>query len=97
MDSPSKLDEQKIVGWLQSKWGANPCPMCKVSQWIVQNSAFQLVAYTGAGFIIGGPVLPVVPVTCGNCGNTVFVNAVLSGAVQASPTSGISAPAEKTP
>jgi len=37
------------------------------------------------GLTVGGPVIPIVPITCGNCGNTVIVNALISGTVEQSP------------
>jgi hypothetical protein len=99
VDTKSTLDEKAMLAFLQTKWGGNPsCPMCSARQWIVQNSAFQLMQYTpGVGLSLGGPVIPVVPVICGNCGNTVLINAIMSGVVPASPPGGIPVPPEKTP
>lgn len=98
MITSQPLDEKKMIAYLQAKWGSNPCPMCNARQWIVQNTAYQLMQYTPAvGLSIGGPIIPVVPVICGNCGNTVLVNAVISGAFPASPPGGIPAPPEKAP
>jgi hypothetical protein len=81
----SKFDTEKLIKYLNSKWGPRPCPMCGSGPWKVQGSIFQLMEYNeGAGLVIGGPIIPVVPVICANCGNTILVNAVISDVVNPS-------------
>jgi predicted RNA-binding Zn-ribbon protein involved in translation (DUF1610 family) len=79
----SKFDSNKFLTHLRQKWANRPCPMCGGGPWNVQNSTFQLLEFTEGGLTIGGPVVPVVPVVCMNCGNTVLVNAIVSGLVSA--------------
>jgi hypothetical protein len=77
----SKINGAKLIEFLNQKWSGRPCPQCHVANWQVQDSAYQLMQFSGGGIVIGGPVLPVVPVICGNCGNTILVNALMLGAI----------------
>lgn len=80
----AKIDEKKIISHLKEKWEARLCPMCGKGPWNVQDSTYQLMEFNEGAFVVGGPVIPVIPITCGNCGNTVLVNAILSGIMQSS-------------
>ena len=77
----AKFDNQKAIAHLQDKWGSRPCPMCGKGPWNVQTSTYQLTEYNEEGFVVGGPVIPVLPVVCRNCGHTVLVNAIVAGVV----------------
>jgi hypothetical protein len=71
---------EKTVAWLETKWSrsdgeAAPCPYCGTRQWSVGLPTLP-VTYSGPPF---AGFAPVVPVMCLNCGNTVFINAILSG------------------
>jgi len=80
------FDTQKLIAWLTDKWKGRPCPMCGHGSWSVQDRTFQLMEFDpNGGLTVGGPVIPIVPITCGNCGNTVIVNALISGTVEQSP------------
>jgi RNase P subunit RPR2 len=81
----SKIDKNKVIAHLESKWKPRTCPMCGEGLWNVQNSIYQLSEYNEGAFVVGGPLIPVIPVTCENCGHTVLVNAILSGAITPSP------------
>lgn len=74
------FDMQKVVEFLRQKWGVSPaCPMCRISNWSVNESVFVMPEFKSGGTVLGGVVFPVVPVTCNNCGNSVFVNAIKAG------------------
>jgi len=76
------IDMKGFVANIQEKWNGRPCPMCGAANWKVQPSIFQMSEYSDQGLMVGGvPLLPLVPVTCSNCGNTMLVNAVVSGLV----------------
>jgi len=78
-----KVDSQKLLNHLNSKWQGRPCQMCGVGNWTVSDSIFELREYNQGNMVIGGgPLIPVVPVTCNNCGNTVFVNAIKAGLIE---------------
>jgi len=47
---------------------------------------FQLSEFHEGNLVVGGPLIPVIPVTCTNCGNTVLVNALISGALKPETT-----------
>jgi len=81
----SKIDTQKMIAHLNSKWHGKPCPMCGSGPWNVQDSSFQLTEFNQGGMIIGGPLIPVVPVVCANCGNTVLVNGIVAHVVDVPP------------
>ena len=72
-----------VLAFLDERWGGRACPMCGKGPWSVQDKIFQLSEFHQGSLVIGGPLIPVVPITCGNCGNTVLVNAILSGAMPA--------------
>ena len=77
-----KVDIQKLIAHLQVKWGNRPCPMCGQTNWNVSDKAFELREFQGGDVVLGaGPIIPVIPVTCNNCGNTAFVNAIVSKAI----------------
>ena len=77
----AKIDSQKVIRHLTTKWANRPCLMCNAAQWSVQDEAFELRAFSDGNLIVGGALIPVVPVVCTNCGNTVLVNAIIAGAV----------------
>lgn len=84
----AKLDNEKILAYLRTKWAGRPCQMCGVGSWNVQDSLFQLTEFNEGSVVLGGPVVPILPVVCGNCGNTVLVNALVSGALKPPPQVG---------
>jgi hypothetical protein len=75
------LDTDKLVKFLEERWGQVPCPMCHHTEWSVGDIITQLTQYAGGALVAGGPVYPLIPVVCRNCGNTVLVNAVVTGAI----------------
>lgn len=77
-----KIATGQILPHLRAKWAGRACPMCGIGSWNVQDSVFQLMEFNEGNVVIGGPVVPVVPVVCANCGNTVLVNAIISGLIK---------------
>lgn len=81
----AKFDSKQLIDHLQLKWGSRSCPMCGKGPWNVHDSTFQLMEFSeGGGLVLGGPIIPVIPIICANCGNTVLVNAIVSGIVNPS-------------
>ena len=78
--SPKKLDDQKLIQFLNQKWGNAKCPLCGHGNWNVDTNIVTLINATDGVMQVGGNYLPLVPVTCMNCGNTILVNAVVSNA-----------------
>ena len=78
-----KIDSEKLVNHLKSKWQGRHCQMCRTGNWNVSDSIFELREYNQGNLVIGGgPIIPVIPITCDNCGNIVFVNAILAGFIE---------------
>jgi ribosomal protein S27AE len=78
-----KMNVEKFITHLNEKWGNKPCPMCGTSNWNVSDNVYELREFQGGNLVLGnGPIIPIVPVTCVNCGNSIFVNALMSGAVE---------------
>ena len=81
----ASVDERAKVGpstinFLNSKWRPpKACQVCGANTWNVEPQLAELRFLNLDGFIVGGPVLPLIVVTCSNCGNTVFINAVKAG------------------
>jgi len=79
----AKINSEKFLNHLKEKWKGQPCPLCGVGNWNVSDSVYELREFHDGNLVIGsGPIVPIVPVTCSNCGNTIMVNALLSGAVE---------------
>jgi hypothetical protein len=89
----SELDVGKAIEYLREKWRGNPCPMCRVVQWSVLPSIYQLPQFNPLGMVVGGSLIPVFPVVCNNCGNTILVNAITAGLLP--PTPGMPNPGAK--
>jgi hypothetical protein len=79
LTQPAKFDVNKAIAHLREKWAGSPCPMCRVTNWNVQDSIYQLPQFNPIGMVVGGSLIPVIPVSCGNCGNTILVNAIKAG------------------
>jgi predicted nucleic-acid-binding Zn-ribbon protein len=78
----SDVKSEKFIDYLKTKWRGQKCPMCGTGNWNVSDKVFELREFHDGNVVIGnGPIVPIVPVTCDNCGNTVLVNAIVSGAV----------------
>jgi len=58
-----------------------PCTLCGNQQWTLGENIWELREYKGGDLVVGGVLLPVIPVFCSNCGNTLFINAKISGAM----------------
>ena len=79
----AKFNSEKFLVHLKEKWQGRTCPLCGVGNWNISDSVYELREFHGGSLVLGsGPIVPVVPVTCSNCGNTIMVNALLSGAVE---------------
>ncbi len=76
-----KIDTTKLIEFLNTKWGQRSCPMCGVYNWSVQDMAYEIRGYLPWLLPQGGPRMPIIPVVCKNCGNTVLVNAIISGII----------------
>lgn len=79
-------DEQrnKILQKLQNpSWGC-ACPVCKSAQWNVSDTIFELREFNSGSLVVSdqNPIYPVIPMTCTNCGNTIFLNAIIMGALE---------------
>lgn len=82
MADKKKRNVDKVIQHLNKKWGNRPCPMCGSNSWNVSDTVYEMREFHGGNLVLGtGPIYPVVPVSCNNCGNSVMVNALLSGAV----------------
>lgn len=82
----AKIESAKLIRHLNQKWAGRGCAQCGKSNWEVQASTFELREFHGGNMVIGaGPIIPVVPVTCSNCGNTILVNALVSGVMERTP------------
>lgn len=70
------LDSQKVINFLNMKWGGAVCPLCGGREWNITDRTFELREYNEGNLVVGGAIVPIIPVTCSNCGNTVFINAL---------------------
>lgn len=82
MNDAYKVDADKLNQALQGKLG--PCPLChELNTYVLTPTVMELREFHGGDFIIGGmPIVPLVALTCKNCGNTVLINALVTGIVE---------------
>ena len=70
--------------------GAVICPICKHSQWSVNNIITEMREFHNGDLIVGGDsaIMPFVSISCNNCGHTLFINAIKAGIIapQAKPS-----------
>ena len=76
------IDKAKLDLFLKSLKNYT-CPLCGTAQWIINDKIFFLPEYHEDGFYVGGPSYPVIPLSCRKCGNTLFINAIISGLFEA--------------
>jgi hypothetical protein len=78
----ARIDVEKIIKHLKTKWpDGKRCPMCNSPDWRVQDSTFELRDFHPHAVLSSGQAFPVVPVVCNNCGNTILLNAFVTGIV----------------
>ncbi|TLU57468.1 MAG: hypothetical protein FDX18_08250 [Chlorobium sp.] len=72
---------KNVISFLSEKWENKDCPMCGKGPWQVQDKVFQLSEFQKDSLVGGGLMIPLIPITCTNCGNTLLVNAIISGGI----------------
>lgn len=79
-----KIEQSKIDRYLK-KVRAQPCQLCGKTDWIIYDRVFQMTEYFGSSSTWKSlsKTCPVVPITCSSCGNTLLVNAVAAGFIDA--------------
>ena len=83
MAEEKKPNFDKVLKHLNDKWGNTPCPMCKANSWTINDTIYELREFHGGNVVLGsGPIYPVIPINCNNCGNSIFINALVSGAIE---------------
>ena len=81
-----KLNQEKFIEHIQSKWTNRSCVMCGGNEWSCSDyPVTPLGINENKGISIGGKIIPLVAVTCNNCGNTVFVNALIAASIKDTP------------
>jgi len=72
--------DQRIVDFLNGKWRPpKTCTLCGSNVWSIEQNLAELRFLSTGGFVVGGPIIPLIVITCNNCGNTVLVNAMKAG------------------
>lgn len=74
------INFEKFKEFMSTKLN-NPCILCGERNWNVSDKYYELREFTGGNMIIGGNtgIIPLIPLTCSKCGNTILINAVVSG------------------
>ncbi|MCR4315269.1 MAG: hypothetical protein NUW37_02860 [Planctomycetes bacterium] len=76
------VNSELLIDHLKKKWRGKPCTLCGASSWGVSDKVYELREFNEGDFKVGNvPIMPLIPVTCDNCGNTILVNAILTGFV----------------
>ena len=86
----SEEEKKKVEKWLSAKWRGHPakCQLCGNQSWRLGEMVIAGIAYTPGRFVMGGPTYPLLPLICSNCSQTVFLNAILCGVIEAERAEG---------
>ncbi len=77
-----RVNQNKLVDHINSKWTTKMCPYCGKNNWNIGDSIVTTLSVgENKELRLGGKFQPMVSITCNNCGNTVFVNALIAEAV----------------
>ena len=78
----SKYNQPQVIDFLNEKWKGKGCPMCGRRSLSLSENIFEIREFNDGNFVVGGQIIPLIPITCSNCGHTIFVNAIVVGAVE---------------
>jgi len=71
-------DKQKeLLKKLKEFWKKQDCEICNNSNWIVDDTIFEIREFHRDSLVIGGPIKPFITMACSKCGNTKFLNAMI--------------------
>ena len=77
-----KVDRQKVIQWLISKFGTIPtCPMCHTNIWGIGDDVVIMPMLAQPVGVAPFITYPFVAMACSNCGYSLFFNAVVLGFV----------------
>ena len=77
-----KIDRQKVLQWLISKFGNVPtCPMCHTNSWGMSDDMVITPAIAQPVGVAPTITYPFVAMACNNCGYSMFFSAVILGFV----------------
>ena len=76
-----KPTSQEIIDFLTKTWNNKNCFICGGNEWSVNDKVYELREFNEGNLVLGGraSITPVIPVVCEKCGNTVFINALITG------------------
>ncbi len=78
-----KIDEEKLLTKLDNLWKDKQCPICRNSNWGIDNKIVTPVNVDeNKNIELGGKFSPLIPITCDNCGYTIFINALKLGVLE---------------
>jgi hypothetical protein len=76
---------QKIIAHLKRTWTVQTCAMCNQNNWEIHGQITLTLGGMPGHASGGSQSLPCAAVICQVCGNSVIVNLVVAGLVQAQP------------
>lgn len=77
---------QKIIAHLKRTWTVQMCPMCNQNNWEIHGQITLTLGGTPGHASGASQSLPCAAVICQVCGNSVIVNLVVAGVLQAQPS-----------
>ena len=82
MANAHSVDTNKLNQFLGDKMG--PCPLCrKLHTFVLAPTLMELREFREGGLVVGDtPIMPLAVLTCNNCGNTVLINALVTGVLK---------------
>jgi len=75
------INAEKAGKYLEEKWGAATCPMCKCDKLVLSLPVYEINEYGVPAEAHRTAVMPLIAVMCDNCGLVLHVNAIAAGIV----------------
>lgn len=78
---PFQVDTMKLNHALNGK--ISRCPACGSSSFTAMPTLMELREFRQGSLVVGGsPIVPLAVLTCQNCGNTLLINALVTGLME---------------
>ena len=83
MEDGSRFNIENVIDHLNQNRDNSPFPMCGSINRIVTDKVYEFREFNeGNEALKNCSIFPVVPVSCNECGNSIMINALISGAIK---------------
>ncbi|MCE5330704.1 MAG: hypothetical protein LLF95_01020 [Bacteroidales bacterium] len=86
----NKEQQEKLIAKLNEVWKNKTCEICGQSNWMVDDTLFELREFHGGKTVLGsGAIKPLITISCNKCSNTKMMNAIQLGLVDPNNPDGV--------